>query len=316
MQAGRTGMGNKKTHAGPVLVTGGSGFIGAHLVSAFAGGFETYYTFLSRPVRDLAGAEGVQVDVVDGSAIAKLIDAIHPRVILHAAALPDFNRCASNPNEARKVNVEGSENVAQCAARVSARLVLLSTDLVFPGTSSFYTEYDTPAPCCAYGTTKLAAERAASRACENLLIARLSLTYGRNLTGSKSHVEGVAERLREGQQVLLFDDEYRTPIYVGDVAEVLLELAFRDDARGVLHLGGPQRVSRYELGTVIARLLSSPEDLVVPISSDNGGFLEPRPKDCSLRSVRLSAWWRASMVSPVVGLSAMFRGGNPLERGS
>ena len=101
-------MGNKKTRVGPVLVTGGSGFIGAHLVSAFAGGFETYYTFLSWPVRDLAGAEGLQADVVDGPAIAKLIEAIHPRVILHAAALPDFNRCASNPNEARKVNVEGS----------------------------------------------------------------------------------------------------------------------------------------------------------------------------------------------------------------
>jgi dTDP-4-dehydrorhamnose reductase len=292
----------------PVLVTGGSGFIGGHLVSAFAEHYETHYTYLSHPVLALAGANGVIADITDCRMISELVEKINPRLILHAAALTNFNQCASHPNHAHKVNVQGSENIAKSAAKVGARLVNFSTDMVFGGTRSFFTEYDTPLPCCTYGKTMLAAEQASACVLDNLLTVRLSLVYGISLTDSKSHAELLANKLLSGEKVSAFANEFRTPIFVKDVVKILMELAFRDDVKGLLHLAGPDRLSRLELGMIVGRVLSLPEDHIVPIASDeNGRFLEPRPRDCSLQSLRLSDWWRGRMTATDVGIAVMMQ---------
>lgn len=294
--------------ARPVLVTGGSGFVGGHLVSAFAQHYETYYTFLSHPVPDLADAKGVRADITDFPKISELVEKINPRLILHAAALTNFNYCASNPDEVYKVNVQGTENIAKSAAKMGVRVVNFSTDMVFDGTRPFFTEDDTPTPCCTYGKTKLEAEQVVASMLNNYLTVRLSLVYGNSLTDAKCFAEELANRILAGESVSAFINEYRTPIFVKDIVDVLFELATRNDVKGILHLAGPERISRYELGLILAKLLSLPADRIVPTSSDEKcRFLEPRPIDCSLKSLHLSALWRGCTTAPDIGIAAMMQ---------
>ena len=99
------------------------------------------------------GASTERVDVRDAAAVAALLTGARPDVVLHTAYRQD------GP-DAWEVNVSGSENVARAAAAVGARLVHLSTDVVFDGRKgSSYTESDEPSPCSDYGRSKAEAER-------------------------------------------------------------------------------------------------------------------------------------------------------------
>jgi dTDP-4-dehydrorhamnose reductase len=143
--------------------------------------------------------------------------------------------------------VRGSANVALAAHRAGARLVHLSTDLVFDGEQGApYTEDDEPRPVMAYGQHKLDAERLVARAHPDALIVRTSLLLG--------PPDGPQEELARRDDVEFYEDEIRTPIRVRDLAAALLELA-RRDIPGILHVAGAEAVSRAELA---ARLRGGP----------------------------------------------------------
>jgi dTDP-4-dehydrorhamnose reductase len=139
-----------------------------------------------------------------------------------------------------ETNVRGAHNVALAAHRAGARLIHLSTDLVFDGEHGApYSEEDEPRPVMEYGQQKLEAEQLVRRVHPQALIVRTSL-----LTGPP---DGAQEALARRDDVTFFTDEIRSPLPVRDLAAGLLELADRDDVTGVLHVAGPEAVSRAEL---------------------------------------------------------------------
>jgi dTDP-4-dehydrorhamnose reductase len=143
--------------------------------------------------------------------------------------------------------VRGSANVALAAHRAGARLVHLSTDLVFDGEHGApYTEDDEPRPVMTYGQHKLDAERLVLRAHPDALVVRTSLLLG--------PPDGAQEALARRDDVEFYEDEIRTPIRVADLAAALLLLAERGET-GILHVAGPEALSRAELA---ARLRGGP----------------------------------------------------------
>jgi dTDP-4-dehydrorhamnose reductase len=132
--------------------------------------------------------------------------------------------------------VRGSHNVALAAHRAGARLLHLSTDLVFDGEQGApYTEDDEPRPVMEYGQEKLEAERLVRRLHPEALIVRTSLLYG--------PPDGPQEALARRDDVTFHTDEIRTPIPVRDLAAALLRLT---EEHGILHVAGPDALSRYE----------------------------------------------------------------------
>jgi dTDP-4-dehydrorhamnose reductase len=138
--------------------------------------------------------------------------------------------------------------VALAAAAYDARLVLVSSDVVFSGDDVHYDETAAPDPITAYGAAKAAAETTALAVCEDVVVARTSLILG---DGASQH-ERLVHALARGEEGALFDDEGRCPVHVGDLAAALVELAVGDH-RGVLHVAGAEAMSRLELGRLIAR---------------------------------------------------------------
>jgi dTDP-4-dehydrorhamnose reductase len=206
-----------------LLVTGGSGYLGSELVRR------------SRAV----GLTSRDADVRDRDAVERSLADHRPDAVIHTAYRqtgPGF----------RDINVEGSANVARTAAACGARLVHVSTDVVFDGLACRpYVEEDAPCPVTDYGRSKADAEGAVRAEHPQALIVRTSLIYG----GTEPSKHELAARSPGG---VFFTNELRNPVQVGDLAEALLELASLEVA-GLLHVGGADGVSRCEFARLIAR---------------------------------------------------------------
>jgi dTDP-4-dehydrorhamnose reductase len=176
------------------------------------------------------------------------------------------------------VNVDGAANVAAAAARAGARLVHLSTDFVFDGTARRpYREEDAAQPLTPYGRTKLEGEQRALGAASGVLVVRTSLIYGGALPSP--HERMVLDAIDGTREVAFFEDEFRCPVAVADLADGLLELCPQAVA-GVLHVAGPESLSRLAFARAVAEAAGlPPERLRTARSADQP---VPRPLNCAL----------------------------------
>ena len=158
--------------------------------------------------------------------------------------------------------------------------------MVFDGEHAPYREDDAPAPISVYGRSKAEGE-CAVLAWPHTAVVRVSLLFGSSLTAQPTLYDRQRHALATGQPVTFFDDEWRTPLDLRTAARALLGIA-ASDYTGILHLGGPERLSRRDMGERLARRLGCPAN-VAAVSRHSSGQPEPRPRDLSLDSSR----WRA-----------------------
>ena len=143
----------------------------------------------------------------------------------------------------QRVNVSGSHAVADAAHRHGARLVVISTDVLFDGTAAPYGDAATPTPINHYGRTKAEGEAEALTAHPDALAVRTSLMYATDEMDRGT--QGFADMLAAGDRPRLFTDVVRNPIWVETLAEAVLRLA-ATDAAGTLNVAGETAMTRYE----------------------------------------------------------------------
>jgi dTDP-4-dehydrorhamnose reductase len=269
-----------------VLVTGASGQLGGYLLRELRRrGVDAMAWSGSRTGR-LFDADLQPVDLADAGRVADAFRLARPDAVIHAAALSSMAACYQDPDRARRVNTEGTAVLAGLADRAGIRFVYVSTDLVFDGTRGGYHEEDLPAPVSVYGRSKADAEPAAL-ACRRGLVARVSLMFGPTLVGRPSFFDEQIAALTEQRPVTLFADEWRTPLGYATAAKALVEL-LSADVTGVLHVGGPERLSRLEMGQRLAAFLGADASVIRARRRADVPLTEPRPCDVSLDSSR----WR------------------------
>jgi len=188
--------------------------------------------------------------------------------------------CHADPLLAERINRDATRILAESAAACGARMVFTSTDMAFAGDNAPYRPDDAPDARSCYGRSKVAAERAIA-AVPGVLIVRIPLLFGRPRTPRSTTFERQVAALRSGAPLRLFTDEYRTPLFLEDAARALVALA-QSDLGGVVHVAGPERMSRYELIERVARRLGIDRPKLEPCSRLSIDAAEPRPEDLSL----------------------------------
>jgi dTDP-4-dehydrorhamnose reductase len=266
-----------------LLITGASGLLGVYLMRERAG-HETIGWSGSRQ-EPLCGPLQ-PVDLSDPTQVESAFKAARPEVVIHAAALARVADCHRDPDRAQRINAGGTATLVRLAKEAGARLVLVSTDLVYDGEQAPYREEDPPTPVSVYGRSKVAAETAVLAEPGNLVV-RVSLLYGPSLHGRPSFFDEQIAALRAGRPVTLFADEWRTPLDLLTAARALVGLA-QSSCTGLIHVGGPLRLSRLEMGQRLAKYLGADESLLRPVSRDSIPGAESRPRDVSLDATR----WR------------------------
>jgi dTDP-4-dehydrorhamnose reductase len=289
-----------------LLVTGAAGVLGGRLAGLLAQSHSVTAGRHQAPVP--AGLQIQPLDLLEEGAAEAALEAARPDAVVHAAALVEPDRCERDAELARRLNTGSSERLAAACARRGAKLLLISTDLVFDDGDERH-EAGVPHPVSVYGRTKRAGEQAVLAADRRHAVVRVPLVIGRGFGPRATATEAVAWALREGRPLHLYTDQWRTPSDPESTAAAcarILEL----DASGIFHAAGPERVTRHDLGLRVARSLDLPSAGISATTHQERPPQAPRPRDACLDSARtraalgweprtLDAAVRASRLSPV-----------------
>ncbi len=255
-----------------ILITGAGGLLGGYLVAAARRQDLAVVTWNGR----------ADVNLGDIGAPAVALVACKPRLVVHAAAVARIDECRRQPGLAHRVNAEVPAQMAEVCRRLGAHFVHVSTEMVFSGEEAPYAVDAPTRPTSHYGAMKAEGEPAVLG--YGGAVARMALLLGPSLDGKPSYFGSQMQAFREGRPVNLFEDEWRTPLDLASAAEALVALAIAR-ADGIWHLGGPERLTRMDMGLTLARALKADESLCVPTKRP-----DDRPRDLSLDSSR----WRSA----------------------
>jgi CDP-6-deoxy-D-xylo-4-hexulose-3-dehydrase len=265
------------------LVVGGSGLVGSVLLRLLEEeGAETLGTFSSRPVQGLK-----QLDLRDHEAVRSLVAGYRPQVVFLAGGFAGVDRAEAAPEDARAVNVDGTQAVARAASAAGARLVFYSTDYIFDGAAGPYAEDADAAPLSVYGETKVGAEGAIREALDDHLIVRTTAVYGWSPTSPNLAMQ-VWQRLGDGETLRVPSDQITTPTLADNLAAVTLQLV-SEGASGVVNVVGGERLSRADFARTLAKAFALDPELVEPVPTSDLGQPARRPLQGGLVTKRLGS---------------------------
>jgi dTDP-4-dehydrorhamnose reductase len=269
------------------LVTGASGLLGLNL-SLFAArqGHDVTGLVHSRALRGVP-FEVRRVDLLQTDAALDEIGAAGPDAIIHCAAVASINAAEQQPELARQLNAEVPGVLAGAAKRWGVPFVHISTDAVFNGGRGDYLETDPTDPLSVYARTKLAGEEAVRAANPEAVIAR-TVFFGWSLSGRRSLAEFFVNSLAVGQPLKGFTDTLFCPLYVEDLAGILLEM-LANDLIGTYHVVAPDHLSKYDFGVRIARRFGFDPELITPVRAQDIDRGAARSLNLTLRPDKLQA---------------------------
>ena len=248
-----------------ILVTGATGFLGSNVVAALQRAGHTALT-TARTRGDAV------VDLLAPGMVAAVTQALAPDLVIHLAAMARLADCERDPDRAQRTNAWLPE---QWAVRFGARLLHVSTDLVFDGRGAPYDEYSPVAPLSVYGVSKASGEQRVIA--HGGRVVRLPLLFGPDPAGLGA-TAGLRSAQRTRSVVPLFTNEYRTPLHCVDAAEALAAAVVDPEGPVLTHLPGPERVSRWELAQRFCAVHRLDASLLRAVECQN----PTRPRDVSL----------------------------------
>ncbi|KAL1213625.1 hypothetical protein V5N11_000694 [Cardamine amara subsp. amara] len=291
-----------------VLIVGGTGYLGQHLLQTFAGNnggdrYDVAFTHHSSPLpRRLLDAfpqfPAFPVDLKSGLGLNSISqDFGQPDVVVNCAALSVPRACEQDPDSAMSINVPTSlVNWLSTFDRNKTLLIHISTDQVYEGVKSFYKEDDETVAVNVYGKSKVAAELLIKDKCQNFAILRSSIIFGPQTVSplpKNLPVQWIDSSLKKGDTIDFFHDEYRCPIYVKDLVSITLRLIDRwvvsDDKQMqlVLNAGGPERLSRVQMAQVVAEVRGYDLSLIKHVSASSVDRGVVSPADISMDITKL-----------------------------
>ena len=274
-----------------MLVIGGTGLVGNALVRAWAArgadvAAATYHCH--------ASGSFLQLDMQDEARVHELLGRHRPAVVAVPAANPFVDYCEQHPAETRKVNVDGTLNVARACRDLGARMIFYSSDYVYDGVKGVYTDEDATCPINEYGRQKADAERGVLAADPRNIVLRTSGAYGWQWE-PKNFVLQIRAKLSAGQEMKIADDVRYNPTYVENLAEITAALVEAGEA-GIFHVVGAEEIVRSEFAARAARAFGLDVRLLKPTPMSRLGSPTPRPKESSLRTDKVRA---AVAVQPI-----------------
>ncbi|BAY88271.1 MULTISPECIES: SDR family oxidoreductase [unclassified Tolypothrix] len=264
-----------------LLVTGASGFLGWHICQLAKPEWEVYGNYFANSLT-IPGIKTLKVNLTDFQELKQIFNDIKPAAVIHTAALSQPNFCQNNPQESYAINVTASCNIAGLCADYAIPCAFTSTDLVFDGLNAPYQETDSVNPLSIYGEQKVQAEIGMLELYPHTAVCRMPLMFGMATPTAKSFIQPFIETLQAGKELSLFIDEFRTPVSGKTAAQGLL-LAL-EKVQGLIHLGGKERISRYDFMRQLVEVFEIPNAQLKGCRQEDIKMAAPRPKDVSLNS--------------------------------
>jgi len=290
-----------------VLVTGATGFVGQRVCRDLVENYRVFGTCREYPPP--TGVTPVYFEAESDPPEA-LVAEVGPDVLIHLLARSRGEACAEKSKLARRINTEVTLRLGAAARDRGIATIFTSTDLVFDGRRGDYTERSRPSATGVYARTKIEAEEALREVfagCEDrLTVFRLALSYGWSDAKHPGPIGWIVHSLREGKPVTLFRDEFRNPLFVGDISRAATD-AIEKGISGLYHLAGRDKMDRYTMGVLIAERFGLDAGLCLSGSVEDYTGAEPRSPDCSMRTEKFQRVFGWRPIGVEEGLSRMVK---------
>ena len=252
-----------------ILIFGASGLLGNEVYNFFKDKNCIGTTFRKK-IGNL-----IKIDLTEKGNLEKILREIRPNVIINCLNLGGF--LDKKPEQTKRVNCDVNQKLVEI---FNGKIIFFSTDNVFDGEKGDYIETDEPNPINNYGRTKYLGEQVLLSKKENSLILRLGILY-KNIHGG--YMKFVYDNLKQGKEIESWKEIIGCPTHIDDVCFYLNHL-LEQDAFGIYHLAGSEKMSRYQFAIQIAEVFKLNKDLI-KYRTYSGEI--KRPKNTSMKSIRL-----------------------------
>lgn len=273
-----------------IFITGGSGLLGQYLNIELSKKHQILTQYNSNS-GNCNRFNNVNLDLTASSSLENVFIKFKPETVIHTAAITNPASAENLPSKkVYEINVAVTQHIANLCKKYHAKMIYTSTDLVYAGyRSSLLNEDAKLIPASLYAETKLMGEVKIQQTFDDYIILRTALLYGFGLNNSTCHFQYMYDNLKDGKEVKLFVDQYRSPLSVIDAASMINQLLEKDIKSEVINFGGSERVSRYNLGERLCEAAGFEKQLLKKINMEEvPGFT--RVKDVSMNVERLATF--------------------------
>ena len=264
-----------------ILITGAFGQLGHALQSILSK--KSNYELICTGRKVKKGQEGIPLDIRNQVALKELINTTAPDILVNLAAMTNVDACELNPKLAGEINVAGLEHICDS---FKGKIIHLSTDYVFDGTSGPYKEDDPLNPISIYGKTKLASEHILLEKNIKNLVIRGNVLYDYSPHTSASFLNWVVSSLKGNQEIKVVEDQFNNPTWTRSMSDII-ELSIENDLEGIIHWGDSVHISRFEFAKLIAKKFSLNESLIKPVLTSELNQPARRPLQSGLSTEKL-----------------------------
>ncbi|MCD7835707.1 MAG: dTDP-4-dehydrorhamnose reductase [Lachnospiraceae bacterium] len=256
-----------------VLVTGVNGQLGHDVVNE-----------LERRGIEAVGTDINNMDITDSVIVERVIKEASPDAVIHCAAYTAVDAAEDNEETCRRINVEGTRNIAEVCRQTDIKMIYISTDYVFEGNGERPWEpEDERKPQSVYGRTKYEGELAVQNTLDKYFIVRIAWVFGIN---GKNFVKTMLKLSDNHNRITVVNDQFGSPTYTFDLAKLLADMVVTEKY-GIYHATNEGICSWYEFARAIFREAGIDME-VVPVTTEEYGARASRPLNSRMSKDKLT----------------------------
>ncbi len=256
-----------------VLVTGVNGQLGHDVVNE-----------LERRGIEAVGTDINNMDITDSVIVERVIKEASPDAVIHCAAYTAVDAAEDNEETCRRINVEGTRNIAEVCRQTDIKMIYISTDYVFEGNGERPWEpEDERKPQSVYGRTKYEGELAVQNTLDKYFIVRIAWVFGIN---GKNFVKTMLKLSDNHNRITVVNDQFGSPTYTFDLAKLLADMVVTEKY-GIYHATNEGICSWYEFACAIFREAGIDME-VVPVTTEEYGARASRPLNSRMSKDKLT----------------------------
>ena len=256
-----------------VLVTGVKGQLGYDVMAELA----------KRNIEAI-GVDIDEMDITDKISVEKVIGEAAPDVVVHCAAYTAVDAAEDNEALCRRVNADGTRNIAEVCKKLDCKMVYISTDYVFDGQGTRPWEPDDERhPLNVYGQTKYEGEVAVQENLSKYFIVRIAWVFGKN---GKNFVKTMLKLAETHDKLTVVNDQFGSPTYTYDLARLLVDM-IQTDKYGIYHATNEGICTWYEFACEIFRQAGVKIE-VTPVPASEYPAKAKRPENSRLDKSKLT----------------------------
>ena len=231
------------------------------------------------------GVDIDEMDITDAAACRKVISEAKPDAVIHCAAYTAVDAAEDNVDLCRRVNADGTRNIAEVCHDLDIKMMYISTDYVFDGQGTRPWEPDDERhPLNVYGQTKYEGELAVEELVKKFFTVRIAWVFGVN---GKNFIKTMLRLGKERGAVSVVDDQVGSPTYTYDLARLLVDM-IQTDKYGRYHATNEGLCSWYEFACEIFKKAGMDQVSVTPVTSEQFPAKAKRPSNSRMSKEKLT----------------------------